>query len=204
MARPGLAMLAGMPLLLMFMASVVDLRCFTGLYTSKASRFPARAGLVSRKAGAGISYGLLMPAPGSFPQEIYDAAKRERDDLVSSLDEAKLVFEEELQEMPRASMLAHLLVQAHEVDIVICVHPTEYTPLAEEAESTALGRQFFRVRESMKATARRSNVPILMHPAVCDASFLAAMSGTAYFKDVTKATVDDAITLAEAKKATRR
>eukprot|EP00440_Ansanella_granifera_P013025 gb/GFBE01014150.1/.p1 GENE.gb/GFBE01014150.1/~~gb/GFBE01014150.1/.p1 ORF type:complete len:226 (+),score=49.21 gb/GFBE01014150.1/:1-678(+) len=170
----------------------------------RAGQHDRRTVLLGREAGNGMRYGLIMPAPASFPGEVYEAAKRERDDLVAALDEGDLVFEEELQELPRASMLAHMLSQIHDVDVIACVHPIEYTPLSEEAESTALGRQFFRVRESLKATARATNVPMLMHPAVCDSKFLEVMKGSSYFKDVTKATVDDAELLAAVRRQVKQ
>jgi len=148
--------------------------------------------------GDGLSYGLIVPAVGSFPSVVYEACKREQNSLKESLGGATLVFEKELQELPRVSMLAGLLAKAYDVDVIICVHPMESTPLHDSAEGKALGRQFFRVRESLKATARTVSVPMLMHPAICDANFLNAMKGSSFFKDVTKATVDDALLLAEA------
>eukprot|EP00440_Ansanella_granifera_P001485 gb/GFBE01001600.1/.p1 GENE.gb/GFBE01001600.1/~~gb/GFBE01001600.1/.p1 ORF type:complete len:225 (+),score=52.15 gb/GFBE01001600.1/:1-675(+) len=164
-----------------------------------AGRHDARMPLLAR-ASNGITYGLLMPAAGSFPEDVYAATQRERDDIISALGEDDLLFEKQLHELPRASMLAQQLVQVYDVDVIICVHPIEYTPLSDESENTALGRQFFRVREAFKTTAKLMNVPMLMHPAVCDCNFLQVMKDSNYFKDVTKATVDDAKLLAQAHK----
>eukprot|EP00440_Ansanella_granifera_P023456 gb/GFBE01025469.1/.p1 GENE.gb/GFBE01025469.1/~~gb/GFBE01025469.1/.p1 ORF type:complete len:211 (+),score=41.66 gb/GFBE01025469.1/:1-633(+) len=196
MRQQGLAALGGVLGAFALLSGVLKAPS-DGFVGVRQSRSPAsRAILVGRKVGKDMKYGLLMPAPASFPEDVYAAAKQERDNIVEGLDEGELVFERELQELPRASMLAQQLSQIYDVDVMICIHPMEHTPLSEESESTALGRQFFRVREALKSTARGVNVPMMIHAAVCDSNFLEVMKGSSYFKDVTKATVEDAVLLA--------